>query len=193
MVKELFHYIYCMSIPSTLFTLILVCSLWNVFASKIKKRSLWKIFNLVLFLVWIVCILYMTLFSREGKTEINLIPFRFIFEPFITGNEEFFRVGWMNILLFVPGGMWLFYGTKQHTKTKQILQIIFLMIISIFIETMQWYYQLGTVETDDVICNSFGAIVGVTSFVWAEKLIVWVAPYITNLFNYIKHKITPGE
>ncbi len=192
MLKEIFHYIYCMSIPSTVFVLVLVCCLWNTLSSKCKslqQYKTWRVFNCLLFLLWFVCIIYMTIFSRGSKTEINLIPFRFIFEPFRTGNEEFFRVGWMNILLFIPGGMWLSYGMKKPTKIKYVLQIIFLMLVSITIETLQWYYKLGTVETDDVICNSLGAMVGVTSIIWAEKLVTFINPYIIKIIKYIKGKI----
>lgn len=192
MLKDIFHYIYCMSIPSTMIVLLIVCSLWRYIASKcdgIAKKKIWKSVNIVLFLIWMFCVVYMTVFSRGSKTEINLIPFRFIFEPFRTGNEEFFRTGWMNILLFVPGGMWLSYGTKKQTKAKCILQVVFLMLASILIETLQWYYKLGTVETDDVICNTLGAIIGVTSIVWAGKMGSIIKPYCFKLLNFIKQII----
>ena len=191
MIKEIFHYIYCMSIPSTLFVLVLVCSLWNICAFKISKkqhRKMWQILNLVLFLVWFVCIIYMTIFSRGNKTEINLIPFRFIYEPFITGNEEFFRVGWMNILLFVPGGMFLSYCVKKPTKIKYVLQIIALILISVDIEMLQWYYKLGVVEIDDVICNTLGAIIGVTSIMWAARIVEYVTNLTENIIKEVKIK-----
>lgn len=196
MLKEIFHYIYCMSIPSTIIMVLVICSLWNWLSTecnRINKKQLWQSVNRILFVIWIVCVLYMTIIIRGSVVKINRIPFNFIVKAIKTGNEEFFRTGWMNILLFIPGGMWLSYGTKQHTKTKQILQIIFLMTVSVFIETMQWYYQLGTVETDDVICNSLGAIVGVTSFIWTEKFVVWFTPYFINLLNHIKQKQNPDE
>lgn len=119
----------------------------------------------------------------------NLIPFHFIMDAIKTGNEEFFRTGWMNILLFIPGGMWLSYSVKNPTKIKYVLQVIFLILVSITIEIVQWYYQLGTVETDDVICNTLGAIIGVTSFAWAEKLVVFAKPHLLKLYNLIKQKV----
>lgn len=192
MLKEIFHYIYCMSISSTVFVLIFVCCFWNFILSKCnseKQKKLWRIINLVLFLLWFVCIIYMTIFARGSKTEVSLIPFRFIYKPFVTGNEEFFRTGWMNILLFVPGSMWLSFGIGKSTRIKRFLLITFFIIISICIETIQWHYQLGTVETDDVICNTLGAIIGVTSFIWAERFIVFTKPFILNLYNLIKHKV----
>lgn len=192
MLKEIFHYIYCMSIPSTIFVLILVCCLWYIITLKTQKmqqKKLWQIFNLLLFFVWFICVIYMTIFSRNSKTEMNLIPFHFVMDAIKTGNEEFFRTGWMNVLLFVPGGMWLSYGMVKSTRIKRFLSIVSFIIISIGIEIIQWYYKLGTVETDDVICNTLGAIIGVTAFIWAEKIIVFTKPYILNLYNLIKQKV----
>ena len=189
MLKELFHYIYCMSIPSTMFILVLACCLWNYFSSKFNQKKIWTISNIILFAVWLFCIMYMTVLIRGSIAKMNFIPFRFIYEPFRTGNEEFFRVGWMNILLFVPGGMWLSYGLGKQTKTKRILQIMFLMIISITIETLQWYFKRGTVEIDDVICNTFGAIVGVTAPIWAFKIVEFVKPIIMKVFEHIKNLV----
>ena len=192
MLKEIFHYIYCMSIPSTIFVLISVCCFWNYLASKCistRHKKIWNALNFLLFLLWLASIIYMTIFSRNSKTEMNLIPFHFIMDAIKTGNEEFFRTGWMNILLFIPVGMWLSYSVKNPTKIKYVLQVIFLILVSITIEIVQWYYQLGTVETDDVICNTLGAIIGVTSFAWAEKLVVFAKPHLLKLYNLIKQKV----
>lgn len=131
----------------------------------------------------------MTILTRNGKTEINLIPFRFIYEPFRTGNEEFFRTGWMNILLFVPGSMWLSYGIGKSTRTKRALLISLFIILSVCIEIIQWYYKLGTVETDDVICNSIGAIIGVTSIIWAFRITRIAKSIILRVMEYIKNFI----
>ncbi len=186
MIKDIFHYIYCMSIPSTMFVLVFVCCIWNFFTTKINHKNLWKILNTCLFLFWFASIVYMTVFSRGSKAEINLTPFHFITQAIKTGNEEFFRTGWMNILLFVPGGMWISYSVRKYTKPKCVVQIIFLMLISVSIEIVQWYYQLGMVEIDDVICNTFGAIIGVTSVFWAEKFVAYLKLNLIKLFNLIK-------
>ncbi len=196
MLEEIFHYIYCMSIPSTVIILIVMCSLWSFLSlecDRIKKNKLWRSINIILFIVWLLCVLYMTVLTRGSVVKTSFVPFRFIIKAIETGNEEFFRTGWMNILLFVPGGMWLSYGIKKQTKVKRVLQFIFLMLVSVIIEALQWYYQLGTVETDDVICNTLGAIIGVTSFIWAEKLVIVIKPYIVKAISLIRHKTKPDE
>lgn len=185
-----------MSIPSTVLILLIVCSLWRFINSKAhnaNRERIWRISNFILFIIWLFCVIYMTVFSRDGKTEINLIPFHFVLDAIKTGNEEFFRTGWMNILLFVPGGMFLCYGTSKQTKIKRILQIVLLISLSITIETLQWHYELGTVETDDVICNSLGAIIGVTSDIWARKLLDFLKPITQKAIKYIKGKINKNQ
>lgn len=192
MIKEIFHFIYCMSIPSTMLVLITVCCLWSFFQSKahnINRESLWRISNFVLFFIWLFCVVYMTVLSRGSITKVNLTPFHIIIDVINGANKELLRVGWMNILLFVPGGMWLSYATQKQTVAKRVIQIFLLISISIMIEALQWYYKLGTVETDDVICNSLGAIIGVTSDIWARKLLDFLKNITKKAINCIKGKI----
>lgn len=190
MIKETFHYIYCMSIPSTMLVLIAVCCLWSFFRSKVntKYEKIWRIANFVLFFIWRFCVVYMTVLSRGSISKINLIPFHLIIDVINGANKELLRVGWMNILLFVPGGLWLSYATKKQTAIKRIAQIFLLISVSIIVEALQWYYALGTVETDDVICNSIGAIIGVTADIWARKLLELVKPITEKVIKYIKSK-----
>ncbi len=189
MIKEVFRYIYRMSIPSTIIVLILVCCLWSIITRKFKsvqKENVWKFINAFFFILWIVCVVHMTLFSRSSRMEINLIPFHFITDTIKIGNEEIFRTGWMNIILFVPGGMLLSYVINKPKLLNNTLQIIFLMLFSILIEVLQWHYQLGVVETDDVICNTIGAIIGVISIVWTDKLVLFLKQNISKFFTTIK-------
>lgn len=116
----------------------------------------------------------------------NLIPFHFIMDAIKTGNEEFFRTGWMNILMFVPGGMFLSYSISKPTKIKRVLQIVALIAISVDIEILQWYYKLGVVEIDDVICNTLGAIIGVTSVSWTSKIVEYVKHLIQNIIKEMR-------
>ena len=92
----------------------------------------------------------------------------------------------MNILLFVPGGMFLSYCVEKPTKIKYVLQIVALILISVDIEIFQWYYKLGVVEMDDVICNALGTIIGVTSVMWASKIVEYATNLIKNIIKEVK-------
>lgn len=163
-----------MPISYTVITLISVCCLWSLICSKIKKEyvNTWRITNFILFVIWLLCVVYMTVFTRHTKIEeMNLIPFHSIIDVINGGNIEFLRVAWMNCLLFVPGSMWLQYSSSYKNRKQYILFILFFMMISICIEFVQGYFKLGVVEVDDVIHNTFGAVIGTTANLWSEKLI----------------------
>lgn len=136
----------------------------------------------MLFVIWMICVIYMTVFTRDNEVnEINLIPFHAIIDVLNGENIEFLRVSWMNCLLFVPGSMWLNYSTSKHSRKKRAFQIIFFMLISISIEFTQGYFKIGVVEVDDVIHNTFGTIIGITSDIWSKKLISVTKITITKI------------
>ena len=133
----------------------------------------------------------MTIFTRDTEVaEINLIPFHSIIDVLNGGNIEFLRVSWMNCLLFVPGSMWLSYSLSEQRWKKCVFQIVFFVMISIFIEFVQGYFKLGVVEVDDVINNTFGAVIGTTAGFWSEKLICFIKYLIKKINNIVgKHSM----
>lgn len=173
-IKSMFSYIYCMPILNTIIILLSVCILWRIACLKTEKKQAtrWRVFNFILFVIWMNCVCYMTIFIRgNAVNETNLIPFHSIIDVLNGGNIEFLRVTWMNCLLFVPGSMWLNYSTSKQNYKKRVFQIIFFMLISIGIEFVQGYFKIGVVEVDDVIYNTFGAVIGNTADLWSERLI----------------------
>ena len=173
MLKNIFHYIYCMPISETILAMIFVCFLWR-FIEKIffkrKKEKLWRYLNFILFLIWFISVSYMTVFSRNQENGFILQPFHFIIAFFTNNNEEVFRTAWMNVLLFVPGGLFLFQSLKAKYKKRVLIVSLVLLLFSIGIESSQYFLKCGLTETDDVMCNSFGAIIGATSYTWVLKL-----------------------
>lgn len=59
-----------------------------------------------------------------------------------------------NILLFVPLGLCL--SGHEGKEYKYLLPFL----ISLSIETIQYFTRLGTFEVDDLICNTIGGILG---------------------------------
>lgn len=177
-----------MPISYTIIILILVCCLWSVVCSKFKKEQVnnWRVFNFILFVIWMTCVIYMTVLVRDTEVdEINLIPFHSIIDVMNGENIELLRASWMNCLLFVPGGLWLHCSFSEQNWKKCILQIIFFMLISICIEFVQGYFNLGVVEADDVIHNTLGAVIGTTANLWSERLICFIKYTILKIKNNI--------
>ena len=70
MLKEIFHYIYCMSIPSTIFVLISVCCFWNYLASKCistRHKKIWNSLNFILS----ACMLFLSILKETSEENMH--------------------------------------------------------------------------------------------------------------------------
>lgn len=111
-------------------------------------------------------ILAVTILSRDigSGSELSLVPFSSWINYFKGNNEEFLRTNTFNMLLFMPFGASLYAVryTRSSFKFKGLLMItsVSAMLLSISVELGQWFLQCGEVETDDVIHNVLGAVIG---------------------------------
>ena len=110
-----------------------------------------------LFIVSVGFILWETILSRQSsgihQTEMRLM---WGLQEMIAGNPNWkqFALYWIeNVLLFIPFG---FLFPKNDYRV--VLLSGFLM--SICIETVQYFGCLGLCELDDVICNTLGSLAG---------------------------------
>ena len=74
------------------------------------------------------------------------------------------RTNIFNMLLFLPFGASLYavrYYTRSSFKGLLIITSVAAMSLSVSVELGQWFLQCGEVETDDVIHNVLGAVIGV--------------------------------
>jgi glycopeptide antibiotics resistance protein len=79
----------------------------------------------------------------------------------------------MNVFLFFPIGLVLPWVLPQKWKYKTVIVALFAIVLSTSIEYTQFVYCLGRTETDDVICNTLGALIGAGTYIvylWIEKL-----------------------
>ena len=162
--------IYALSFPATVFFLIILFVVWVLLHRWSKslstgKKLMFKLFLTTLFLLWFLIVLSQTVLSRtSGELVINRDFFHHLKNYlFHHGHEEELRTLWMNVLLFVPGGLLLeVLWPRCFPRWVCIpLTIILLTGLSVGIETVQYRYALGCVEADDVLCNSLGAALGV--------------------------------
>ncbi|MCM1541817.1 MAG: VanZ family protein [Blautia sp.] len=109
--------------------------------------------NMGLLVCYGILLSVITIYGRGGFThrEVELLPF----EDILNGkaNEAYHIAG--NIILFVPFGILMrWMGWKRNMVYLSGLGT------SILIEFMQYILSCGTSETDDVICNLAGVILG---------------------------------
>ena len=63
-----------------------------------------------------------------------------------------------NIVLFIPIGIFIPLLNKKYMKTTSFLLLTFLILISV--ELIQMISKYGSLDVDDIILNSLGAIIG---------------------------------
>ena len=71
----------------------------------------------------------------------------------------------MNMLLFFPLGLALSHALPSRLPVWARVCITGLAgcVLSIGVEALQYRFALGTAETDDVICNTLGTLIGAAS------------------------------
>ena len=139
-----------------------VLLLWLRFCRERDKTFV----SVIMLLLSIFFILAVTILSRDigSGSELSLVPFSSWINYFKGNNEEFLRTNIFNMLLFLPFGASLYavrYYTRSSFKGLLIITSVAAMSLSVSVELGQWFLQCGEVETDDVIHNVLGAVIGV--------------------------------
>ena len=113
------------------------------------------------------------------RMSLGYIPFYNIFVQFEEGvyfNLDYF----MNILIYIPLGLFLKYYLKDKNKL-----IIFIIAMSSFLfELEQSITCIGGCDGTDFAMNVFGGIIGVIIFKALHKISVKKIFYINFLFDF---------
>ena len=87
---------------------------------------------------------------------INLMPF-WSYKAIIEGQTQLIYGSIMNVLVFVPLGFILGIAFRRMNWRKVLL---FCATISIMIETLQFVFERGFTEFDDLVHNVAGGMIG---------------------------------
>ena len=116
--------------------------------------------NVLLLAEWVFLVLCAIVFFRETSAErgYNLMPFWSYWDY---GEHSYFMEMFgeniLNVLLFMPIGFLAGCGLRGMTFKK----VLFLGGgLSVFIELLQFIFKKGFCETDDVIHNVLGCMIG---------------------------------
>lgn len=158
---DIIRTIYCTDKTIVLLSLVvlsILCSVYK-FLYQSKKQN-----NFIVGIAFVLCVviaLYPSVLIRAGgeTRELVLEPFRSLKLYFDTGYEEWIRVIVMNIAMFYPLGC-VYACFNKNKKTKPWMFFVFAFLFSFFIETVQYAFSLGVSETDDLINNTLGALLG---------------------------------
>lgn len=133
---------------------LLVLSWWK------GLRRGWRYCSTLLLAEWVFLVLYAIVFVRESGVEkdYNLMPFWSYWDY---GENSYFMEMFgeniLNVILFVPIGFLAGCGLQGMSLKK----VLFLGGgLSVFIELLQFIFKKGFCETDDVIHNVLGCLIG---------------------------------
>lgn len=161
------RYIYGVSLEIATFVMLMSVLLWGVLDRLCSRKSFftfWKVMNICVLVVGCVIIVYSTIiFRTAGTSEIYLMPFYSYFEA--QENVEMYRTNLMNVFLFLPFGLSLPIVLSASFKKKVLFTVLAAAGVSVAVELIQFVFELGRVETDDVIHNTLGAALGVVPVV----------------------------
>jgi len=113
------------------------------------------------YVVYIFC--STVLFREECQERISHL------KPFWSyGSSDIFDEAIMNVLVFIPLGFFLGWSLCEKYFAKAVMIGFF---VTIMVELMQFVFKRGTAETDDIIHNTLGCLVGVTAALVLRKYI----------------------
>ncbi|MBP1994902.1 VanZ family protein [Paenibacillus eucommiae] len=92
----------------------------------------------------------------------NIVPFQTI-KQYIVNRHYFNTETWVknlfgNVILFIPLGLFLPLLNKLYIRALPFLTFIILLLLAI--ELTQMLSRVGSFDIDDIILNTFGAVIG---------------------------------
>ena len=166
----MFRLIYTMPLYKVCLVMVLLLVLWAYYRAYLPKKLFWSM-NICVLVVAVSAVLYLTVFSRKvGIYDVVLVPFSALSEA--KKEPERYRSMLMNVFLFFPLGMACAnaFSDKMKMRRRVILVVAIGFALSTAVEYIQYRFSLGMAETDDVICNTLGALVGSLSVILADFL-----------------------
>lgn len=168
--KTLYRFIYCQKLYTTILWIVLIVLLWSLIS--VRKTKLTKIMNVLVLATALFGIIYGTLIGRSGDTAKLFYPIPF--SVFLRAKEqpELYREMLMNIFLFVPFGISLaFLLPEKFSIMKRLFMTLgAAFVLSMIIEIVQFSFRLGMAETDDILCNTMGGLVGALTIPISEGI-----------------------
>jgi glycopeptide antibiotics resistance protein len=133
-----------------------------------KRERIKTVFLYGVFICYILLLIKILLLSRISHSElrsINLIPFNSIKE-YIFSNSAIIKkfasgnvVG--NIVIFIPLGTYL---SLFKSDKRVITNLLFIFIVSLFVEITQGLLGIGASDIDDIILNCLGGLIGILGY-----------------------------
>ena len=163
-IKNILHWFYCLPIINVVLLIALVTLVFLVLKGKFNECVWWKLTIRIMLFICIGMMIYVTIANREISNieQHSFILFHSYREVMDGGNPEILRSNFMNVVLFYPAGLLSAAGFpgKCSKWYRVLLTLVLFITVSVGIEYVQYVYNLGRVEIDDVFHNTIGALLG---------------------------------
>ena len=166
----MFQSIYSKPLLSIILAITIAVAVWGYLRTKVQLRR-WMMSNLALSCVAVIIILYATLLTRvPGSGGLILTPFAALAAARV--QPELYREMLMNVFLFFPLGLTLSNALPHRWNRWLRIGVTTLAgcLLSAGIEYAQYRFALRLAETDDVLCNTLGALLGAASLLVAHVI-----------------------
>ncbi len=132
---------------------------------KKNHRVLHNFLLFSVFIFYIIILLALLFMNRHSYRSVNIVPFSTIIR-YLSGDDivlSNFALSNVlgNIVLFIPLGVYL---TLFNRDKRLYRNIIYIALISLTAEGIQYIFQIGASDIDDVILNVFGGFLGVAAY-----------------------------
>lgn len=131
-------------------------------------QKMYRRFMEISLVIYMLVLFYVTVWCREPFSErhMMLVP---LWEYRLALAGSWFWVSQIvdNIILFIPMGV--LYG-HFDAKRKWMKALFLGMGLSAFVECMQYLFKAGLCETDDVLNNTIGMMLGYLFWTICERI-----------------------
>lgn len=158
------------ALSERLYLLITIIGFLFILSVRSNKRQ-----NRAILILYLIVIIYMTLFNRPPLISRRMSLELFASYKYFLINDYFHREILNNILLFIPLGVILAQLRSRWSTAA------FPFLISLGIEILQFITKRGLLETDDVISNGLGGLLGFS----ASMLWLYIAQAIRRIHNSV--------
>lgn len=177
---NVYHYVYTRPLGIIVLWMALAALGWTLLGRRMRRG--WMALNGVLLVVALTAILRSTLLSRStGHYDIQLRPLTSLAAA--RQQPEVYRSMLMNVFLFFPLGLSLssLLPRRWRPGLRIALTAAAGLLLSTAVEYSQYRWHLGIAETDDVLCNALGALLGAAALALPRISLRKAEPIMTTL------------
>lgn len=147
-----------MNAHQNILTLFVVCSVVLMVYTLSKWKQKLSFGGLI---VYTFFVLYKTVFSRKRGFYLVDLDLGWSYKAMLNGVPGMFSQIYLNIMFFIPIGIFSEGFLSKKCKRSYILSIAYGVMLTVIVECLQLFFHCGTFELDDILNNTIGTIIGI--------------------------------